>query len=241
MLRHAQARLRSHAEAAGIALVQNPNAVAGTAPPSGLDAELFALTKTLGQPGQAETAIEAVRALVDRGASVTGSNALHCCAANGASMAGLIPGLLRLGGDINGRDFQGSTPLIMAASKAAWATVDAPENMTPEALAGATATIEVLLANGADRALADGDGLTALGVMRRTVRATNDFRAAMLEQQRRPPHPALEASAAGQRAAPPRGRPTRRSAARNTTAGSGSDEGALVRRKRRLPRPCALW
>ena len=85
----------------------------------------------------------------------------------------------------------------MAASKAAWATVDAPENMTPDALAGATATIEVLLANGADRALADGDGLTALGVMRRTVRATNDFRAAMLEQQRswrRPPHPALEAA-----------------------------------------------
>jgi hypothetical protein len=101
-----------------------------------------------------------------------------------------IPRLVSLGGDIDGRDFQGNTPLMVAAERVAMAE--------GEALSGGISTINMLLASDADRAMTDGDGLTALGRMRRANRSTKYNAVHVLNifchmQPRQPLNPELEA------------------------------------------------
>jgi hypothetical protein len=191
--------LRSREEAAGTTLEGN---IAGGSPaPSGLDKQLL---EQLMRSGRGQDAMPAVRALVARGASVTQSHALHCCAANGGRMVTLLPELLQLGGDVNGRDRENLTPLMLAAQKVAQAE-GAPD----------TTMLALMFASGADKELTDGEGKTALGHLRAVTRGLNDFRSTMLSQPRVPPNPMLEAMLM------PNGGPTEADEAANEEGGAG--------------------
>ena len=90
-----------------------------------------------------------------QGATVDGSNALHCAAFK--LNPELVTALVQRGGSINSVDRAGYTPLMVAAGTVRGRTGGHQEDLT---------CIERLLQHGADASLIDDDGLTALGVYR---------------------------------------------------------------------------
>ena len=117
-----------------------------------------------------------------QGATVDGSNALHCAAFK--LDAELVTALVQRGGSINSVDRAGFTPLMVAAGTVRGRTGGGhPEDLT---------CIERLLQHGADASLTDDDGLTALGVYRMSVRSYDDFNSS-LGWDREGANPAVEA------------------------------------------------
>ena len=97
-----------------------------------------------------------------QGATVDGSNALHCAAFK--LDPELVTALVQRGGTINSVDRAGHTPLMVAAATVRGRPVG--PNRHQEDLT----CIERLLQHDADASLIDDDGLTALGVYRMSVR-----------------------------------------------------------------------
>jgi hypothetical protein len=129
--------------------------------PSGLDEELRnKLIKYRGTPG--EDFIRSISGLVERGASINGAGAMHIAAANGESLGPpILRELVRLGGEVDGADDSGNTPLHVAATKKS------------------LSSIEYLLACRASRTLQNDDGDTPLMCVERASRDADDFSTAM--------------------------------------------------------------
>ena len=144
-------------------------------PPTGKDQELMQLFRD--HTGARTTAFEAsVRTLVSAGASVRGSFAMHFCAAQGQEMAAmvtLVDLLVALDPScVNGRDASNLTPLMIAVQAAHGQT-------TKHAPAPKDTIVQKLLACGADRALTDNGGHSALGHLRLAARSSEDMLSAL--------------------------------------------------------------
>jgi hypothetical protein len=130
--------------------------------PSGLDEEL---RKTLMQPKVGRSGADLIRSvedLIERGASISRAGAMHIAAANGKRLGPpILRELVRLGGDADGPDQGGNTPLHVAASKKA------------------VSSIEYLLACGASRTRQNQDGDTPLMCLEDVLQNENDSDAAM--------------------------------------------------------------
>ena len=106
--------------------------------------------------------IRSVEDLIDRGASISRAGAMHISAANGDSLGPpILRELVRLGGDVNGPDESGNTPLHVAAP------------------VKAVSSIECLLACGASRIQQNEDGNTLFMCIEQASQSENDFRTAM--------------------------------------------------------------
>ena len=144
-------------------------------PPTGKDQELMQLFRD--HTGARTTAFErSVRALVSAGASVRGSFAMHFCAAQGremAAMATLVDLLVEIDPScVNGRDTNNLTPLMIAVQAAIGQT-------TQYAPAPKDTLVRKLLARGADTALTDDGGHSALGRLRLAARSAEDMLGAL--------------------------------------------------------------
>jgi hypothetical protein len=131
--------------------------------PSGLDEEL---KNTLMQPlitGNSDAdLIRSVEDLVGRGASISRAGAMHIAAANGESLGPpILRELVLLGGDVDGPDQTGNTPLHVAAT------------------VKAVSSIECLLAYGASRTRKNEEGDTPLMCCEKASQSNNDFMTAM--------------------------------------------------------------
>ena len=119
-----------------------------------------------------------------QGATVDGSNALHCAAFK--LNPELVTALVQRGGSINSVDRAGYTPLMVAAGTVRGRTRGSDRHQED------LTCIERLLQHGADASLIDDDGLTALGVYRKSVRSYDDFNSSM-GWPRQGANPAVEA------------------------------------------------
>jgi ankyrin repeat protein len=129
--------------------------------PSGLDEELKDALMKADTDNPADL-IRSVENLIARGASISRAGAMHIAAANGDRLGPpILRELVRLGGDIDGPDENGNTPLHIAAT------------------VKAVSSIEYLLACGASRTRQNDDGNTPLMCSEKALQNTNDFRAAM--------------------------------------------------------------
>mmetsp|Transcript_18274 Transcript_18274/g.56264 ORF Transcript_18274/g.56264 Transcript_18274/m.56264 type:complete len:484 (-) Transcript_18274:46-1497(-) len=139
--------------------------------PSGADAglrELLIDTFSAARYGPLDgTALMSdVGRLVNQGASVVRANALHCAAICEAAVP-VVDLLCALGGDVNGRDVHGATPLMVCASTIlGMASAHHPPK---------TGMLRKLLAVGADTSTTDEQGRTALGGFRASARDSEDF------------------------------------------------------------------
>ena len=111
-----------------------------------------------------------------------GAYALHCAAFK--LNPELAAALTQRGGSVNALDTGGRTPLMVAA-----ATV---RGRTSASMQEDTSCINRLLLLGADTSLTDGNGLTALGHYRMSVRHYDDFNSAC-GRDRQGADPAMEA------------------------------------------------
>lgn len=149
--------------------------------PSGKDAELleFLMTSLTGLryatnragAGVSPAMLGHVDELISQGARPTEAQALHCAAANGIHE--LFQPLLERGADVNGKGANGATPLMIAAEAAVQRT--SMHNPTPSAH-----EIGILIALGADKNLTDRNGNTALGCFYKSIRSSNDMKAALI-------------------------------------------------------------
>jgi hypothetical protein len=130
--------------------------------PSGLDEEL---KKTLMQSRTVNSDADLIRSvedLIDNGASISRAGAMHVAAASGERLGPpILRELVRLGGDVNGPDDSGNTPLHVAASMRA------------------VSSIEYLLSSGASRTQQNEDGNTPLMCLEQVLQNENDSSAAM--------------------------------------------------------------
>jgi hypothetical protein len=130
--------------------------------PSGLDEEL---KTTLMQPRMGISGADlmhSVEDLIGRGASISRAGAMHIAAANGDRLGPpILRELVRLGGDVDGPDESGNSPLHVAAT------------------VKAVSSIECLLACGASRTRQNEDGKTPFMCLEQASQSENDFRTAM--------------------------------------------------------------
>jgi hypothetical protein len=129
--------------------------------PSGLDEEL---KKTLMMSRTGNLGADLIRSIEDligRGASISRAGAMHVAAANSARGPPVLRELVRLGGDVNGPDECGNTPLHVAAS------------------VKAVSSIEYLLACGASRTRQNDDGNTPFMCLEQVLQSEDDFSTAM--------------------------------------------------------------
>jgi hypothetical protein len=131
--------------------------------PSGLDEELKnALMQPLKAGNSNVDLIRSLEDLVGRGASISGSGALHIAAANEERLGPpILRELVLLGGDVDCPDQTGNTPLHVAGT------------------VKAVSSIECLLAYGASRTRQNEDGDTPLMCCENASQSTNDFMTAM--------------------------------------------------------------
>ena len=99
-----------------------------------------------------------------------GSCALHCAAFR--LDCELLTKLVERGGSVNAVDMSGFTPLMVAAESVPGRARRSDPHPSSEA-------VDVLLALGADPALTDAAGMTALGHYRMRVRHYDDFSSAL--------------------------------------------------------------
>ena len=113
-----------------------------------------------------------VRELIAAGASVASANVLHACAAKGAIPAFTrLLSLLPAGGalqTVNVGDFSGTTPLMLAASRARGMVSIHNPRVSVEFCA-------LLLSLGADKNAVNDEGLTAFGALMQASRRYRDF------------------------------------------------------------------
>jgi hypothetical protein len=156
------------------------------------DTELIQLLKQLGtsalhnanmRDGDMSAAIFAMNHLILEGADPTRAWALHQCAATGLHQ--LYAPLIAKGADVNAKDPQGCTPLMLAANAAPGRTTKQQPNPSAQCVA-------TLIALGADRNLVHDDGCTALGFFYKAVRAVNELHAT-LGMPAQAPDPTLQA------------------------------------------------
>jgi hypothetical protein len=131
--------------------------------PTGLDEELKnALMQPVRTGNSNDVLIRSLEDLVGRGASISRAGAMHIAAANWERLGPpILRELVRLGGDVDGPDESGNTPLHVAATVMA------------------VSSIECLLACGASRTRQTNDGDTPLMCCEKASQSHNDFRAAM--------------------------------------------------------------
>jgi hypothetical protein len=127
--------------------------------PSGLDEEL---KNSLNTGARGEDLIRSILGLVERGASISGAGAMHIAAANGESLGPpILRELVRLGGEVDGADDSGNTPLHVAAT------------------VKGVSSIEYLLLCGASRTQLNDNGDTPLMCLELASQSEDDFRTAM--------------------------------------------------------------
>lgn len=149
------------------------------AEPTGLDAELREAVRA------DSVALTEIDRLISAGASLDAAGALHQAAYN--RQAALARALVQRGADVNGRDASEQTPLMVAAQ-----AVD--NGVTIHNPSSDTSCVDALIALGANKALTNSDGLTALGLYRSKCRSMDDFRSALTSEARRGTNPAIEAT-----------------------------------------------
>jgi hypothetical protein len=173
----------THSEALNVPLrcADAPEAIPG---PMGLDLELCSAVANARSDAQTAT-LAKIDSLLAAGAHIDRACALHCAACN--SQAELITAVLERGADVNARDAQGDTALMVAAKAVenAYNRIHNPHDDTT--------CMDLLLAHGADVSLVDSSGYSALGNYRLEHRNYNDFRAALLDDGPRPRNLAIEA------------------------------------------------
>jgi hypothetical protein len=125
--------------------------------PSGLDEELKKTLMTSRTGNLGADLIRSIEDLIGRGASISRAGAMHVAAANGARLGPpILRELVRLGGDVNGTDDSGDTPLHVAASMKV------------------VSSIEYLLSCGASRTHQNEDGNTPFMCLEQVLQNESD-------------------------------------------------------------------
>eukprot|EP00931_Biecheleriopsis_adriatica_P018063 TRINITY_DN12742_c0_g1_i1.p1 TRINITY_DN12742_c0_g1~~TRINITY_DN12742_c0_g1_i1.p1 ORF type:complete len:747 (+),score=132.27 TRINITY_DN12742_c0_g1_i1:132-2372(+) len=161
--------MASHEQAVNTRIVEKRQAEATK--PDGINSSLTkflmkALAESCSNDEQQLKIQRKIAGFIDKGATIEGANALHCCAANNSiSLLEFLLQLTRCPSEaVNGMDFQGVTPLMLAAERAG-------TDLSEKGFACCRKLIEL----GAKKGITDMEGRTALGRMRLAQRNMADF------------------------------------------------------------------